>query len=78
NKRWVESTYAVPIEEAKEAARQAKAARDEARLIADKFGDVDHAISVAQGAADSAKRSEAESSANADRAEAAASSAMLE
>ncbi len=77
-KKWVDLQYSVPTEEAKQAAREAKEARDETRVIANKFGDVDHAIDVAQGAAASAKQSETNSAINADRAEAAASSAMLE
>ncbi|CAI2527286.1 Uncharacterised protein [Serratia ficaria] len=77
NKRWVESTYAIPIEEAKQAAREAKEARDEAREIADKFGLVDTAIAEAQQARDDAKSYSNASEDSANRAESAASAAIL-
>lgn len=50
-KQWVDLQYSVPTEEAKQAAKEAQEARDETRIIADKFGDVDHAIAVANEAA---------------------------
>ncbi|MCS6037369.1 hypothetical protein LNQ52_20145 [Klebsiella pneumoniae subsp. pneumoniae] len=47
-KGWVDRQYSVPTEEAKQAAEEAKAARDETVEIADKFGDVDTAITIAE------------------------------
>jgi len=74
-KQWVDLQYSVPTEEAKQAAREAKEARDEAQVIADKFGLVDTAIDQAEAARDGAVLNNAQSGINADRAEAAATAA---
>ncbi|MEY0062257.1 hypothetical protein [Providencia hangzhouensis] len=52
-------------------------AKDEAKSIADKFGDIDHAIDIAVSSADSAKTSEINSESSAQRSEAAASNATV-
>ncbi|HBS6310580.1 TPA: hypothetical protein MAM15_005464, partial [Klebsiella pneumoniae] len=54
-KGWVDEQYSVPTEEAKQAAAEAKDARDESREIADKFGDVDGAITAAEAARDESR-----------------------
>ncbi len=51
-KGWVDLQYSIPTSEAKQAAAEAKAARDETKEIADKFGDVDTAVTEAQAARD--------------------------
>lgn len=65
------------IDELKRDAERAEAARDKSEEIAEKFGDVDRAITEAQAARDDAQgfRDDAEDAA--DRAEAAASSAVV-
>ncbi|MDT0208093.1 GDSL-type esterase/lipase family protein [Serratia marcescens] len=78
NKRWVESQYAIPIEEAKQAAREAKEARDEARAIADKFGDVDRAVEEAGAARDQSVSAAEASKVARDEAEAFAGSIAIE
>lgn len=76
-KQWVDLQYSVPTEEAKQAAREAKEARDEAQVIADKFGLVDTAIEEAQQARDDAKTYSESSEGSAIRAESAAAAAIL-
>lgn len=74
-KAWVDLQYSVPTSEAKNAAAEAKAARDEAVVIADKFGDADGAIAAAESARDAAAESANKSESSAQRSEIAAESA---
>lgn len=74
-KGWVDLQYSIPTSEAKQAAAEAKAARDESVEIAEKFGDMDGAIAAAESARDAAAESANESESSAQRAETAAESA---
>lgn len=74
-KGWVDLQYSVPTSEAKQAAAEAKEARDESREIADKFGDVDKAVTEAQAARDAADIHAQDSESASVRAQAAADSA---
>lgn len=74
-KHWVDEQYSVPTSEAKQAAVEAKAAYEQTREIADKFGDVDAAVIGAEAARDAADVSAQNAAAEADRAEVAASAA---
>lgn len=65
------------IDEAKEAAAQAEAARDEAVAIVGSLGDLETAIDRAETAADSAEADAASASTDADRAKTAADAATL-
>ncbi|MFM4159148.1 hypothetical protein AB8R75_06650 [Klebsiella quasipneumoniae subsp. similipneumoniae] len=75
-KAWVDLQYSIPTSEAKQAAVEAKAARDVTVEIADKFGDVDGAISAAEEARDTAISAASNADADAERAEAAADTAV--
>lgn len=57
-KAWVDQQYSVPSSEAKQAAEEAKEARDVTLTVAEKFGDVDGAVTAAEAARDAAKSSE--------------------
>ncbi|WP_442801411.1 GDSL-type esterase/lipase family protein [Serratia rubidaea] len=65
------------IDELKRDAERAEAARDKSEEIAEKFGDVDRAITEAQAARDDAQEFRDDAQDAADRAEAAASSAVV-
>ncbi|MEL0553633.1 hypothetical protein [Raoultella lignicola] len=75
-KAWVDLQYSVPTSEAKQAAAEAKAARNETVAIATKFGDVDNAITVATEARDTALDAAARGEIYAERAENAAENAQ--
>ncbi|EPR0073908.1 GDSL-type esterase/lipase family protein [Escherichia coli] len=75
-KGWVDLQYSVPTSEAKQAAEEAKEARDETIIIAEKFGDVDEAITRAEYAASSAEISQSAAKTSADESKAARDQAM--